>query len=87
LTRDVEANTLSPAAEIWGNFITEDNPSIMAAIPNGASSSSFQQMSPASAWSVFNMYAPYQINLNETRGVPFSATNGAGNPAHFNARV
>lgn len=44
-------------------------------------------MSPASAWSAFNIYAPYQINLEDTRGVPFSGTKGAVNPTHFNGRV
>ena len=44
-------------------------------------------MSPASAWSAFNIYAPYQINLKETQGVPFFVTNGAGNPTHFKGRV
>jgi hypothetical protein len=76
------ANQSSPL-EIWGNFITKDDPSITAAIANGASSNNSQQANAASTWPPFNIYAPYQINLNETGGVAFSAPNGAQNVTEF----
>jgi len=58
---------------IWGNFITTDNPSIPSAIANGvssASNSSLTAPNPASAWPPFTIYAPFQIDLNETGGTP-----------------
>lgn len=55
---------------IWGNFITQNDPSISAAIANGASSNS-SASNPITSWPPFTLYAPYQINLNETGGVPF----------------
>lgn len=73
----------SSSLEIWGNFITKDNPSITTAIANGASSNRSQQTNAASTWPPFNIYAPYQINLNETGGMPFSVPNGAGNVTEF----
>lgn len=55
---------------IWGNFITKDNPSIPASIANGASTNA-TAANPASDWPPFSLYAPYQLNLNETGGTPF----------------
>ncbi|KAN0117317.1 acetylcholinesterase precursor [Hyaloscypha variabilis] len=69
--------------KIWGNFITKDNPSISSEIANGVSSNQSQQTNPASAWPPFNIYAPYQLNLNETGGVPFALPEGAGNATVF----
>ena len=57
---------------IFGNFITSGNPSISAAIANGVNSTSTKN--PASKWPVWNLKKPYQINLNESGGVPFEAT-------------
>jgi len=58
--------------KIWGNFITQNDPSISSSIANGASSNSSVQ-NAASSWPAFNIYAPYQINLNETGGTPVEA--------------
>lgn len=58
---------------LWGQFITSDNPSISSNIANGASSNS-STTNPASDWPQFSIFAPYQINLNQTGGSPFSAT-------------
>lgn len=49
----------------------KSNPSISSAIANGASSNS-TAANPASSWPTFNIYAPYQINLNETGGTAIS---------------
>ena len=57
--------------QIWGNFITTSNPSISNSIANGAASNS-TSTNPASNWPAFTNYGPYQINLNQTGGVPFS---------------
>lgn len=62
---------LNAVMQIWGNFITKDNPSIPSTVANGASSNS-TQASPASAWPPFEIYAPYQMNLNLTGGTPFA---------------
>ncbi|MCJ1249653.1 hypothetical protein MMC30_006879 [Trapelia coarctata] len=56
---------------IWGNFITNNNPSISSAVANGASSNS-TSTNPASTWPRFTITNPYQINLNETGGTAFS---------------
>ncbi|EHY58883.1 Secreted lipase [Exophiala dermatitidis] len=70
--------------QIWGNFITTNNPSIPSNIAIGASassnsssnstssSSSSSYSNDASNWPPFSMYAPYQINLNQTGGTSFS---------------
>ncbi|EXJ90227.1 carboxylesterase 2 [Capronia coronata CBS 617.96] len=57
--------------QIWGNFITTNNPSIPSTIANGASSN-LSSSNDASTWPQFSMYSPYQINLNQTGGTPFS---------------
>ena len=53
---------------IWGNFIKINDPSISNEIANGASSNMSSAENPASSWPPFSVYAPYQINLNETGG-------------------
>lgn len=42
---------------IWGNFITKNDPSIPAAIANGANSTATE--SPASNWPAFSLAQPY----------------------------
>ncbi|KAJ9603643.1 hypothetical protein H2200_011829 [Cladophialophora chaetospira] len=60
--------------QIWGNFITTNNPSISAnvAIGAGAANSSSVTTNAVTSWPQFSMYSPYQINLNQTGGTPFS---------------
>jgi len=58
--------------KIWGNFIMNYNPSIASSIANGASSNSSSSVNDASNWPAFAIYAPYQINLNQTGGTPVS---------------
>lgn len=57
-------------AHIVGNFVTKDNPSIPPAIANGVSASNVTASgaNPASHWPEFDIYAPYQIDLNQTGG-------------------
>ena len=62
---------------IWGNFITSSNPSISNAIANGASSNT-TAANPASSWPPFTIYAPYQLDLNETGGTRHVAPMGQG---------
>ncbi|KAI9733694.1 MAG: hypothetical protein M1834_003297 [Cirrosporium novae-zelandiae] len=65
---------------IWGNFIITSNPSIPSAIANGNNSNS-STPNPASTWPQYSIYAPYQLNLNETGGREFStAVVGGGAP-------
>lgn len=56
---------------IIGNFVTKDNPSISNAIANGAASRNPNRRNAASSWPAFAPEAPYQININETGGVPY----------------
>ncbi|KAK8196504.1 hypothetical protein M8818_006669 [Zalaria obscura] len=65
---------------IWGNFITGSNPSISAQIANGVSSNDSSAANPATDWPAFAIYAPYQLNLNQTGGVEFSTQLFAGVP-------
>ena len=54
---------------IWGNFIVNNDPSISAAIANGAKST--LESNPATEWPMYSSATPYQLNLNETGGTPF----------------
>lgn len=56
---------------IWGNFITRADPSIPPALANGPNST--LTTNPASDWPVWTLARPYQINLNESGGVPFQS--------------
>ena len=59
---------------IWGNFITKNNPSISAAIAAGGNASmSSAPANPITNWPAYTVASPYQINLNETGGQPYSA--------------
>ena len=54
---------------IYGNFVTRDNPSISAALVHGASSNATDsQPNPAENWPQYSASTPYQINLNQTGG-------------------
>jgi hypothetical protein len=56
---------------MWGNFITQNNPSISLELANGASSDNITNTeNPASNWPPHYVYAPYQLNLNESGGTP-----------------
>ncbi|RDI77868.1 hypothetical protein Vi05172_g12079 [Venturia inaequalis] len=59
--------------KIWGNFITTNNPSISDKIANGGSSNSTAN-NPAIFWPSFNVTMPYQLNLNQSGGVPLSVS-------------
>lgn len=56
---------------IWGNFITTSNPSISSAIADGLSTGNVS-LNDASAWPPYEIYAPYQLNLNTTCPSPKS---------------
>ncbi|KAL8650963.1 MAG: hypothetical protein Q9226_004923 [Calogaya cf. arnoldii] len=76
----------------WGNFITKNNPSIpadiavgaRAASPPGFSSSADphipSQPNAASNWPPYSLASPYQINFNQSGGVPFDASAYPGLP-------
>ncbi|CDR98673.1 related to esterase [Sporisorium scitamineum] len=57
---------------IYGNFVTRDNPSISAALAYGsnANSSTSSQPNAAENWPQYSPTSPYQINLNQTGGTP-----------------
>ncbi|KAF4626147.1 hypothetical protein G7Y89_g12014 [Cudoniella acicularis] len=59
---------------IWGNFITNNNPSITNALANGASSSNPNARNPISSWPLYSSTTPNMINLNETGGVAANVT-------------
>ncbi|KAL9016683.1 MAG: hypothetical protein Q9185_005962 [Variospora sp. 1 TL-2023] len=68
---------------IWGNFITQNDPSIPADIAAGAgatSSASSTSTDPlpnqpdvASTWPPYTLAAPFQLNLNQSGGTPFQS--------------
>ncbi|KAF2184008.1 alpha/beta-hydrolase [Zopfia rhizophila CBS 207.26] len=64
--------------KIWGNFITQNNPSISGQLANGASSSHPNASNPASAWPTWSESSPQHINLNETGGTPYTAVTTFG---------
>jgi len=74
-TSNQSPDFVSAIQQIWGNFITHDNPSISSNIANGVSTSN-DSTSPVSDWPPYNFYngGPYQINLNETGGMPYNYT-------------
>jgi carboxylesterase type B len=53
--------------KIWGNFITQGNPSIAPSIANGNSTSN-HSAEAASKWPPFRVASPFMLNLNETNG-------------------
>ncbi|KAK4551465.1 hypothetical protein LTR86_011157 [Recurvomyces mirabilis] len=58
---------------VWGNFITDDNPSIASSLANGNSNASYNA---ASRWPLFytqGQGAYQMLNLNETGGIEYSA--------------
>jgi carboxylesterase type B len=65
--------------KIVGNFITQNNPSISDAVANGISvNSSATSANPASNWPPYTIYAPYQLNLNESGGTRYSFNTQTG---------
>ncbi|KAL8841919.1 MAG: hypothetical protein Q9170_000699 [Blastenia crenularia] len=80
---------------IYGNFITKNDPSISADIAAGVSGSSStstnstggpsddplpNQPNAAENWPSYTLAAPYQLNLNQSGGVAFSAPPYPGIP-------
>jgi hypothetical protein len=65
---------------IWGNFITENNPSISNEIARGVSiDSGIAPVSPASNWPAWrDDTSAQQMNLNETGGTPYQFTTAWG---------
>lgn len=61
-----------------GNFVTANNPSIIATVANGASASNAGVANPASDWPPYAIYAPYQIDLNQSGGTEISFATGIG---------
>jgi hypothetical protein len=59
------------AMRIWGNFITNSNPSISNQVATG-SPSNITGSNPISSWPPFSVQSPLQINLNVTGGTPYA---------------
>lgn len=66
--------------EIYGNFITADNPSLTAADANGRSSSTTSNPNPATQWPRWDPSRPVLLNLNQTGGTPYSVISQLGIP-------
>ena len=58
--------------------MTEDDPSISATLAAGASNTA-KDSNPIASWPPFEVYAPYQINLNQTGGNEISEETVGGN--------
>lgn len=61
-----------------GNFVTKNDPSITSTLAYGTSSNSTNSSSPASNWPPYAIYAPYQMDLNQTGGTLISYDTGIG---------
>lgn len=57
---------------IYGNFVTKDNPSISASLVYSSNNTSNNSSQPNAAenWPEYSARTPYQINLNQTGGTP-----------------
>ena len=60
--------------QIWGNFVTQSNPSIPASVAAGSSSGT-TTTNVASQWPAFSVAEPYQLVLNQTGGQLFTDTS------------
>ena len=60
--------------QIWGNFVTQSNPSIPASVAAGSSNGT-ATTNVASQWPVFSVAEPYQLVLNQTGGQLFTDTS------------
>lgn len=58
---------------IWGNFITQNNPSISASIADGVNGTG--KGLAATDFPAWNLRNPLQLNLNETGGQAYSSTS------------
>ena len=58
---------------IWGNFITQNDPSISLLIANGVNGTG--DGLAATTFPAWNLRNPLQLNLNETGGQAFSSTS------------
>ncbi|KAK4223737.1 lipase 4 [Podospora fimiseda] len=67
-------------AEIYGNFIINDNPSISIQDANGLSSLTPGATNPATNWPAWTENNPALMNLNQTGGVPYTAVSLIGVP-------
>jgi carboxylesterase type B len=67
--------------QILGNFVIQNNPSIPAAVANGANASI--STNAVSSWPPFSIDQPYQIDLNQTGGAPIEVPFGM----NFNVTV
>lgn len=56
--------------QIWGNFVTQSNPSISASVAAGSSSNGTVASNAATQWPAFTVENPYQVDLNQTGGQP-----------------
>lgn len=75
---------------IWGNFITQNNPSISQSVAVGSSSTAASSpVNPATNWPAYTNANPYQINLNETGGMPETTVGVtfAGHPINVTVNV
>ena len=58
---------------IWGNFITQNDPSIPASIANGVNNGTGTNGLAATDFPAWNLRYPRQLNLNETGGQAYSS--------------
>jgi carboxylesterase type B len=68
---------------IWGNFVTQGNPSISASVAAGSSSSNTTTNTiAATQWPAFSVAEPYQLDLNQTGGVMAVGSSEIGSPVN-----
>ena len=69
--------------KIWGNFVTQGDPSISPAFAAGSSSSNNTAATDAATqWPAFTIAEPYQLNLNQTGGELAYGADSIGSPVN-----
>jgi hypothetical protein len=63
---------------IWGNFITQESPTISTAVAAGSSANT----NAVAWWPAFSALEPYQLNLNQTGGTPAVGTMDVYSPVN-----
>jgi carboxylesterase type B len=55
---------------IWGNFVTQSDPSISSSVAAGSFSNTTASTNDATQWPAFSVAESYQLDLNQTGGTP-----------------
>lgn len=68
--------------ELWGNFVTQQNPSIPGEFVVGSSTNVSSKSNLASMWPAYSIAEPYQLDLNQTGGTESIGASSIGSPVN-----